>query len=1258
MKKINYENIKAMKASSPEDGTIGIVSNSETNSIFKYYSSAKNWVLLMDAPPTLVSHDPDIINENGNYLTTITQDTSSDTVQNTDVLLSDCAHQTLLSATVRDLGNVGSWYCYVDSHGSTVSPTDATIREQMATDGNLKVTLSLKGDPTQGLYPFGGVGFDFVNNGTKATSAKETVDVSSYTGFLLRYSSDGPFFIKLSDAKGDDGATYMVELPGTAGVVVDKVLAWSDFAQPSWASGAIIRELPSKALIGLQIQQTNSDTDVSFTLYRLQMQGTGALVPCGITPKIEYKAKALDMIDQWLDRYYLENSDNTLARIRWVSGNNNDPELTVSEGIGYGMLLCVSAATTMVGDTYHEKFKKLYAYWNVNLDAKGLMNWKVSGFGSTAVGTGSATDADIDVALALLLAYEKFMDVSYLTEALTMLNKIWNNEVFTTTVNGSVKNLLAPGDQWTTFVNPSYVDLGALFLFRLYDKEHDWSTVYEHNLELLQKNQAHSTVSLPSNWCDYEGAPVIGLSSLGYGYDACRVPARMYRAYKWTGDKRIYEYLANMSTSAELRSAMLSADPLSSLRLSISQSGVFGSDVNSDAVSSIVLAFMQTASLTDPQLESILTSLENFSSEESDYFNFFVKIWTFTSATSVLKRYSTAYAGTTVTAYLIHVQEPEVSGTQNAMQISVGATTGDIRIRVKVNGVFSNWTAIQADTTSDGKVAVKEGDTPDYLPAKLISSDSSLSLEVTEDNKLDLKVTSSPVIPVQSVFRTSAVDSGARSALIALGALAINEGGWIRSVDGIRVTCPVSGVYRVSASACMVSPKNSSTGGKVASARTQISASTLASTPVLWDSDYCTGSLWSVENPNSEVTASEDGNMLINWSIRFPANDGNVTGGASALFNWMHFRGGTLIGRSDPGNYQNISSDADVFGEYASDSSIVNVLQGDTIKFFIQCTLQEELKLDLGMNVSYINSFPEHAGDVVSLTLEHKDNNGSAKGSYPMYSSYQPWGSSNPLNISTELEMLAGDYLDLNSISNGVTTLTGIILSAALSNPVSAGGGSSVTALSELSDVSASSAVDGQVLQYNATSKKWEAASHTSSGTELDGVYTYPVILSNTEIGTSHTSTAGASYYSARIIPAAIVEANNISCFFTQDGSFYGVRMGIYEPGTTSDKLIAQTALYTEKPALGVLTLPLLYDADGVALTQNLFLTPNKSYMLALIISANSMKLAAYEGLLTNAPNHFSRFDVGNARGFLLLGMSPACGYSAGNVYPWMSVSK
>ena len=143
-----------------------------------------------------------------------------------------------------------------------------------------------------------------------------------------------------------------------------------------------------------------------------------------------------------------------------------------------------------------------------------------------------ATDADTDIAYALLLAGEKWKDDEYIEEAKKIINGIWEQEV--TEHQGRL--YLLPGnwavDEQRIVINPSYFSPVAFQLFARYDSNHDWNKLYTDsylNLKDIQNqvNRGEKNI-LPTNWVvinksnnmihPFEGKP----DSYDYSYDAFR----------------------------------------------------------------------------------------------------------------------------------------------------------------------------------------------------------------------------------------------------------------------------------------------------------------------------------------------------------------------------------------------------------------------------------------------------------------------------------------------------------------------------------------------------------------------------------------------------------------------------------------------------------------------------------------------------------------------------------------------------------------
>jgi endo-1,4-beta-D-glucanase Y len=207
-----------------------------------------------------------------------------------------------------------------------------------------------------------------------------------------------------------------------------------------------------------------------------------------------------------------------------------------SSELAYGMLVMVMMDNAT--NNTQPKFDKLLATYDLRLDSNGLMSWRTrvnAPKPDSVVGYFAATDADLDAALALLLAHKQWGDDRYLTRAKALITNIWDHE------RDSTGNLLQPGDDWDKYKNPSYLNFAAFRLFEQVDKSHDWLRIEEASWKLLQANTTppNSTSRLPTDWCVPDGKPVRGnRSGIDFNYDAIRVPFRAGLAYSWFGDSR------------------------------------------------------------------------------------------------------------------------------------------------------------------------------------------------------------------------------------------------------------------------------------------------------------------------------------------------------------------------------------------------------------------------------------------------------------------------------------------------------------------------------------------------------------------------------------------------------------------------------------------------------------------------------------------------------------------------------------------------
>lgn len=242
------------------------------------------------------------------------------------------------------------------------------------------------------------------------------------------------------------------------------------------------------------------------------------------------KSKNKNSYYSYWKKNYVESVSENVDRV--VDLENGS--VTVSEGMGYGLLFSVAAND-------EEEFKKLWNYTEKYLDENGLMNWKISSNGSIE-GFGAATDADEDIAYALMLAAKKWNSKSYYNSAVNMIAAIRKYEI-------SKNYVLMPGDKWgdNIKINPSYIAPAYYIEFGKLSTENEnyWSKVLEVNLAIMSKASNNRTGFLP-DWINEDGS--IEEKENILGYEAIRVPLRLLQFYKKTNNSTAKEILKRENT--------------------------------------------------------------------------------------------------------------------------------------------------------------------------------------------------------------------------------------------------------------------------------------------------------------------------------------------------------------------------------------------------------------------------------------------------------------------------------------------------------------------------------------------------------------------------------------------------------------------------------------------------------------------------------------------------------------------------------------
>jgi endoglucanase len=260
---------------------------------------------------------------------------------------------------------------------------------------------------------------------------------------------------------------------------------------------------------------------------------------------------------QWKTDTVTSDGAKGFQRVKRPKEPGLEANSTVSEGIAYGMLIAVYMDDQTL-------FDNLWQYEQQFLDATGLMNWYIkadgSGLGSNPSGSGAATDADEDMAFALVMADKqwggqlKALKKNYIDIAKSQISAIWNNEVY------DYKYLKPWPANNLPAVNLSYFAPAYYKLFAKVDtaNANNWNTLtttmYGVLNASLNSTNGNTDNGLVPAWCDTNGKPNAGAfgasggaSPTNYQYDSCRMPFRIGLDYCWTGDTTAQAYVAKTS---------------------------------------------------------------------------------------------------------------------------------------------------------------------------------------------------------------------------------------------------------------------------------------------------------------------------------------------------------------------------------------------------------------------------------------------------------------------------------------------------------------------------------------------------------------------------------------------------------------------------------------------------------------------------------------------------------------------------------------
>lgn len=275
-------------------------------------------------------------------------------------------------------------------------------------------------------------------------------------------------------------------------------------------------------------------------------QGPG---PFCSTPSAANSTDAQNTYDYWKKTLITRDGANGFRRVVRPDTPDGVANSTVSEGIAYGMLLTVY---------YNDQslFDDLFQYSQHWADQYGLMQWYIDPKGEAACpgrpgsGCGGATDADEDIAFALIMADKQWggsgsLTKTYREHALRQIALVKKYEV-------SEEGFLMPGEYFggKKLVNLSYFAPAFFEVFGRYSNDEKfWKKVVDVNYSLLfktlNKTNGNADNGLVPAWSNTKGEPEgpWKTAPTHHQTDSVRMPIRVAQHYCWTGDKRAKRYI-------------------------------------------------------------------------------------------------------------------------------------------------------------------------------------------------------------------------------------------------------------------------------------------------------------------------------------------------------------------------------------------------------------------------------------------------------------------------------------------------------------------------------------------------------------------------------------------------------------------------------------------------------------------------------------------------------------------------------------------
>ncbi|AYE38971.1 endoglucanase [Companilactobacillus zhachilii] len=278
-------------------------------------------------------------------------------------------------------------------------------------------------------------------------------------------------------------------------------------------------------------------------------------------------------------KLYLQGNDQQ----KFVKTNVGKKDQTLSEAQGYGMLISVMAAKQGFGS--QKTFDQLTRYYVRHQISENnpLMAWRQNqddiAMVSNKAEKTSATDGDLDIAYALILADEKWGskgELKYNQLAKRLLTAIQNQEINQRTHLPKVGNW-ATMSQNENLVRTSDLMTAYFRKFAKYTQDSRWNKAVQNSQIILKKLSSQHKTGLMADFVTVSGErlqlgtvkpkQVASKYDNQYGFNACRIPWRVAYDYQISNSqvsRKIVEKMDDFFASQKRVTAVysLSGKPL------------------------------------------------------------------------------------------------------------------------------------------------------------------------------------------------------------------------------------------------------------------------------------------------------------------------------------------------------------------------------------------------------------------------------------------------------------------------------------------------------------------------------------------------------------------------------------------------------------------------------------------------------------------------------------------------------------------------